>query len=296
MSSMLRLIDGVLYEGKHADEHELVIHRLGNGHAEASVRRTVHWRELKVASPDELELWRQHREETADERDEANRKRAARRGTTNVRRLVKVSGMDALLTLTYRELQTDLALCKKHLKEFVRRMNRLIPDWPYVAAFERQERGAWHVHLAIHRLPMTLTNGKGIGGRSYNVVRAVWRSVVGLDNGNVDQSLRKRSSRFSSARVAAYISKYMLKAFQDGVRGSNRYSYGNLDALPPPERVRFQAAGMGDLIALAYSEIASCAVDIWTSCRRNLEGAVDGFFISTSPPGPVRRYGTEVPA
>jgi hypothetical protein len=133
MGSMLRLVDGMLYRGKPADEFELTVHRLGNGHAEASVRRTVWWEELNEATPDDLALWAQQREDSAEERREANRQRAARRATTRVRRLAKVAGMDALLTLTYRELQEDLSLCKKHLKEFNRRMRRLIPGWRWVA-------------------------------------------------------------------------------------------------------------------------------------------------------------------
>ena len=223
---MLRLIDGVLYEGKQADELELVVHQLGNGQAEASIRPTIHWAELKKASPDELEVWRRDREESEDDRREANRKRAARRAVTNVRRLVKVAGLDSLLTLTYRSLQLDQALWKRHLKEFVRRMRRLIPGWRYVAAFERQERGAWHVHMAIDRLPMNLPASNGVKVKSYNVVRAVWRSVVGQDNGNVDQSCGRRRGGNSIAKIAAYISKYMLKAFVDGDDWKNRYSSG----------------------------------------------------------------------
>ena len=73
MGSMLRLIDGVLYEGREADEFELTVHKLGNGHAEASIRRSVWWSEFREATPDELEVWRRDREEGADERREANR-------------------------------------------------------------------------------------------------------------------------------------------------------------------------------------------------------------------------------
>ncbi|MDC6168336.1 rolling circle replication-associated protein [Paucibacter sp. XJ19-41] len=290
MGSMLRLIDGVFYEGKPSDEFELSVHRLGNGHAEASVRRMVWWSEIGPASADELEVWRRDLAESEEERREANRGRAARRATTKVRRLVKAAGMDALLTLTYRVLQTDLALCKKHLKEFVRRMRRLIPGWQYIAAFERQERGCWHVHMAIHKLPMNLPASNGVKVKSYNIVRAVWRSVVGQDNGNIDQSRRKAFSRRSSAKLASYLSKYMLKAFQDGDDWANRYSSGGLGALPQPERVRFQSERFADLVALAYEEVAMHACEIWTSLRRSWSGiAFDGppetFWISTGPEG-----------
>jgi len=290
MGTMLRLIDGVLYEGKPADEYELAVHRLGNGHAEASVRRMVWWSELRAASADELEVWRRDREEGAEERREANLERASRRAVTRVRRTVKAVGMDALLTLTYRVMVTDLEACKKHLREFVRRMRRLIPGWQYVAAFELQKRGCWHVHLAIHKLPLSLPAPNGVKVKSYNIVRAVWRSVVGHDNGNIDESRRKSFTRRSSANLASYISKYMLKAFKDGDAWSNRYSAGGIpsDLLERPAVAR--GPDLVALIALAYSEIAGHACEIWSSVRRTwnpvdglMTGPPDGFFLSTGP-------------
>jgi hypothetical protein len=290
MGSMLRLVDGVLYEGKPANEYELSLHRLGNGHAEGSIRRPVWWSELRPATPEELEMWRLDRLEGEDDRREANRKRAARRATTRVRRLVKVAGLDSLLTLTYRSVQTDLALCKTHLKEFVRRLRRLIPGWQYVAAFEQQARGSWHVHMAIHRLPMSLPAQNGVKVKSYNVVRAVWRGVVGADNGNIDQSRRRRHSGSSVAKVAAYISKYMLKAFADGDAWSNRYSSGGLGALPAIERARFVAKDLLELMTLCYGEIALHSCEVWTACR-HFGGVVESFFISTGPPPLASRSG-----
>ena len=291
MSRMLRLIDGVLYEGRPGDEYEAAIHRLGNGHVEATVKRNVWWEEMRAATADELEVWARDREEGAEERREANRGRAARRATTRVRRLVKVAGLDAMLTLTYRVLQEDLAECKKHLKEFVRRMRRLIPGWQYVAAFEKQTRGCWHVHMAIHKLPMALPATNGVKVKSYNIVRAVWRSVVGQDNGNIDQSRRKAASGRSPSKLAAYISKYMLKAFQDGDDWSNRYSSGGLGALPDPQRIR--GTNLGDLIARVYRELAPDFAALpdqehWMGGRHEWrDGAYDGplqsFYMSCGP-------------
>jgi hypothetical protein len=86
MGSMLRLVDGMFYRGKPADEFELTVHRLGNGHAEASVRRTVWWEELGPASAEQAAYFDETSPD-AEERREANRKRAARRATTRVRRV-----------------------------------------------------------------------------------------------------------------------------------------------------------------------------------------------------------------
>jgi hypothetical protein len=286
MTRMLRLIDGVLYEGKESSELELVVRRLGNGHAEASGRRLVTWEELREATPDELEVWKRDRADSEQERREANRKRAARRATTRVRHLVKASGMDALLTLTYRSLQPDLGLCKRHMKEFVRRMRRLIPGWGYVAAFEQQRRGSWHVHMAIRKLPMTLAASNGVKVKSYKVVRAVWRGVVGADNGNVDESRRKAFSRRSGSRIANYISKYMLKAFEAGDDWSNRYSSGGLDSPPPPERIRIGENDWSDLIRRAYEAVCGLGCETWTSLKRwTDDGPIQRFWISTEVTG-----------
>ena len=118
-----------------------------------------------------------------------------------------------------------------------RRMRRLLPGFVYVAAFERQKRGAWHVHMAIHRLPTALPYA-GVKVKSFNVVRAVWRAVVGDLGGNIDQQRRKRWSQQSSGKLAAYLSKYMLKAFAEGEDWSNRYSGSQGIELPAPVVVR----------------------------------------------------------
>lgn len=270
-------MNGFRYEGKLSDEYELRLHHLGNGHAEAVIQRQVIWEEAGVLSPEAWAMYLDSQARHADERKEANRERAARRAKTKVRRLVKVMGLDAMLTLTYRDNQQDLDLCKRHMKEFVRRMRRVLPGFVYVAAFERQERGAWHVHMATHALPRELPASNGVKVKSFNVVRAVWRSVVGDLGGNIDQARRKRFSAQSSGKLAAYISKYMLKAFADGDDWSNRYSASQGIALPAPVVVRFKAYAMADLIALAYSEVAGHSCD----CMTWLGNFGDTFFLST---------------
>ncbi len=160
---------------------------------------------------------------TEEERKFANLERAARRAATRVRHLCKVAGVDTLLTLTYRENMRDWSTLKRHMKEFNRRMSKLIPGWFYVSAFERQDRGAWHAHMAVHRLPPELAAKGGVRVKSFNVVRAVWRAVTGELGGNIDVQSRKRNSRRAPSRIAAYLSKYMTKAFADGDAWSNRF-------------------------------------------------------------------------
>lgn len=289
---MLKNVAGIWMEGKpSATEYNMRLYHLGNGHKEVVIGRPTVWQEVspelaRVLGDDWEALLAKQREEDAEFREEANRKRAARRAKTKVRRLVKVMGLDALLTLTYRENQTDQQLCKVHMKEFVRRMRRLLPGFQYVAAFETQKRGAWHIHLATHALPRDLP-WHGVKVKSFNVVRAIWRSVVGDLGGNIDQQRRKRFSKQSSGKLAAYLSKYMLKAFEEGDDWSNRYSASTGGEVPEAVLLRFKAATMAELIGLAFDEVAQGQCE----CMTWLSNYGDTFFLSTEsdaekkPPG-----------
>lgn len=285
---MLKNVAGTWFEGKPSkSEFVLRTYDLGNGHKEAVISRPIVWEEMP---PNLSDLFGDHweataareREENEEERRQANLRRAARRAKTRVRRTIKVLGLDALLTLTYRANQTDLALTKKHLKEFVRRMRRALPGWVYVAAFEKQKRGAWHVHMATHRLPAMMTATNGVTVKSFNVVRAIWRSVVGELGGTINQQSRKRWSRQSTGKLAAYVSKYMLKAFEEGEDWSNRYSGSAGVEIPDAVRMRFVGESLRDLIGLVYDDCAVGQVDVNTWLSR----FGDVFFMSTEQPLP----------
>ena len=268
---MLKNVAGVWCEGKPSeDEWTVRTYDLGNGHREAVITRPVVWAEVEpeqaaYLGEDWAELQAKQREEDAEEREQANRLRSARRAKTRVRRLVKVMGLDALLTLTYRANQTDLKLCKEHFAAFARRTRKLLPGFRYVAAFEQQKRGAWHVHIAVHALPRELP-WAGVKVKSYSVIRAIWRNVVGDLAGNIDQQRRKRNSKQSSSKLAAYLSKYMLKAFEEGDDWSNRYSASSCD-VPRPVMLRFRSEALRDLVDLVFQDIVigDAEVTMWMS-------------------------------
>lgn len=281
---MIRIIGRDVFEGKYSDEHEVIIHDLGHGQKEASVSRKVWWEHTATMSDAAYEMYLENKAQVeADdalmaEKQAAHAERAARRAKTKVRRMCKSLGVDALLTLTYKANQTDLALCKVHLKEFVRRVRRLIPGFVYVAAFEQQERGAWHVHMGVHKLPFKLSAENGVKVGSYNVIRAVWRRVVGDLGGNIDEARKKRHARKSPAQMASYISKYMLKAYAEGDKWSNRYSSSSCQ-IPPPVRLRFMSETLADLIGLVYSAIGTenTQTTFWLSDFK------DRFFLTSEP-------------
>ena len=122
--------------------------------------------------------------------------------------------MTVLLTLTYRENMTDRDRMQRDFDVFMKRLRRVAPAAQYVCVFERQKRGAWHAHIAVPRV-LSHYVYKGQLVRSYDLLRSLWRGVVGADNGNVDVSRNKRVNR-SSAKLASYLSKYIGKDFGGG--------------------------------------------------------------------------------
>lgn len=238
--------------------YELVRRPLGNGHFEYRVAPLKTWEHVGELSDIAYEHRLECMEATVEERKLANLERAAKRAKTRVRHLCKAAGIDTLLTLTYAENMTDWATLKRHMKEFNRRMAKLIPGWFYVAAFERQKRGAWHAHMAVHRLPAELEAKNGVKVKSFNVIRAVWRAVTGELGGNIDVQARKRNSNRAPSKIAAYISKYMTKAFADGEAWSNRFSSSKGVTVPKPERIRFTGYSLLDMARAVFDDLPDC--------------------------------------
>lgn len=285
---MRQIIGREVFEGKPIDgEFTLTVHDLGHGHTEAIVRQAIGWEHVHTFTDEEIAHFRETygTEDGTDAADAeakrlANLKRSARRAKTRVRRLVKSMGCDSLLTLTVRENVQDLERMRRWHKEFVRRIRRVIPGFGYVAAFERQARGAWHVHMAIHRLPLKLAASNGVKVKAYPVILAIWRSVTGEAGGSINEAKRKRCSRWSTAKLAAYVSKYMLKAFEEGDAWSNRFS-ASQHSIPEPVRAVFRGSSLAELVSLAYAFAADRACD----CQTWLSEFGDTFYLATEPPG-----------
>lgn len=238
----------------------VTIRTFQNGHTEASITRYKTLSECPTGY-DPLTGWafKPEGSERGSGDRQANIDRAARRARSSARIRCKASGFDSLFTFTYRECVTDRELLAQHWKETVRRIRRLIPDFAYLAVVEVQKRGALHLHVATHRLPASLT-WRGVKVKSWNVLRAIWRSVVGSLGGNFDESKRRARSRASSLRIARYITKYVAKDFADGDLNRKRYWAGG--DWPAPQRVSMLferahgAQGVSaDLLGLVFSEV-----------------------------------------
>lgn len=277
---------GYLTEGDKAaygcqEWYRATVHDLGNGHREASITR---YRTLS-----ELPEWWGTPDPEKAARGEGNREesieRAARRAKTRVRRQAKVIGVDVLWTLTYRQNVQDRAIVVKHWKEFVRRVRGVIPDFHYVATLERQKRGAWHIHIATRRLPVALQQ-KHVMVKSYDVLRAIWRSVTKEYEGNFDQSRRKRQSKKNAMQIASYISKYVTKDYAEGDLNKKRYMHSEVGTATKTQTYLFGAnQSFGELIALMYQEVAAGPCEI----RTHMEAARGMFWISTLEQEPPKK-------
>lgn len=294
---MLRIIDGIVFEGQAVpNRYTVTYHSLGHGHRECSVMPVIEWKEGPELHPESingqiLAGLREPDPVEVEEKRRLARLKSARRAKTKVRRLCKVQGLDVLMTLTYRENQTDLVLCKRHVELWRKRMNRLFAEnglgrFLFVAAYEPQQRGAWHVHLATRRVPQSLGRG-GARVKSFDAVRAVWRAVVGTLGGNVDiggkRKRRGQQGRFtqrSPAKCAAYLSKYMLKDWEEWPEGVRRFQ-ASQGGVPVPTRVEVTAENFADLVELVYA-FAGDGVSVIVSSR--IGRHKDSFFLASERP------------
>lgn len=121
-----RVIGRSLQECHEGGGYDLVRRPLGNGHWEYLLTPMRTWVEVALlsdrAAADRLACV----QETEEERKLANLERAAKRAKCRVRHLCKAGGVDTLLTLTYAENMRDWGTLKRHMKEFNRRMSRII--------------------------------------------------------------------------------------------------------------------------------------------------------------------------
>lgn len=191
---------------------------------------------------------------------EANIDRAVRRAKQQVRHVAKTMAVNSLWTLTYRQPVTDRDTCLRHLDAFRRRVGAVLGEWRYIAALELQERGSWHIHLATHALPLRLTRN-GVKVKSWDVMRAIWRSVVGELGGTFNEAKRRKrwggDGRIKGAgAIAAYIGGYVAKDMR--ATELNRKRYSTSKGVDVPEAVRITYRGenrMRELIELAFAAV-----------------------------------------
>lgn len=259
MEKIVRMVDGqrLLMEARKVPDCWDVYTWENNGVLERSARQVHTWHEVCELPPvmvdglgNSIEPSEPTEAELAEKRMAALQS-AARRAKTMCRRVIITEGFDELLTLTYRENQDDRDLCKKHFNIWFKRMKRALgheesytdaqgkkrrrtipSSFRFCASFERQDRGAMHIHIATHKLPGHALH-KGVRVKAWQIGTRIWRDIVGADNGLCFVGGRSkwggntRRKKMGLAKMAAYVSKYILKDFEDNPLESNRYSRSN---------------------------------------------------------------------
>lgn len=163
---------------------------------------------------------------------EQNDHDSAKRAKQAVRLRCKAIGADRMLTLTYRENMQCTARLQKDWDAFRRRMGKH-KQFHYVATVERQERGAFHIHVAVH------------GRQVYQLVRSIWQRIVGLSSDgkqggqiNVRDPHKFGFGKSGAHKLAGYISKYITKD-QDS-HDLNKKRYWTSRGIVVPEKNYYQ--------------------------------------------------------
>ena len=243
-------VDGAFFFPQDAEWFEASAHQLGPNHLEITAKRPRYFVEGLESdlTQDQARYLKMVRTKGLPELTEAelaerrarSAKIAANRAKTNVRKHCKSMGCDSMLTLTTHQAVTDEAEFKVLVRELVRRLRKVCSGFQGISITEPQKRGAWHAHIAVPKQALIVTDRSRQHIKSYNVIRAVWRSVTKHLAGNIDVSRRKGMSKRSPAKIAAYLSKYLTKAFEDGAMYSNRWTrFGGSALLPKVQLGRF---------------------------------------------------------
>lgn len=290
---MHRIIAGTLYERNPTPyAHDLRVYDLGHGHVEALAVPRYGWTEVAALNPHALADWQAYTpdfwgkpttpppptEQELLDRAAANRERSTRRARTKVRRLAKFKLLTDMLTLTYREEVTDRERMQRDFDVFIKRVRRALPGFEYICVFEKQKRGTWHAHIAVRRFASHYLH-KGCLVKSYDLLRSMWRGVVGADNGNIDVS-RGKAVRRSTAKLAGYLSKYIGKTFDQAEKHVNSYSASGR-TIPDAVLERVASPNLADAIGSLVELITPEATKgTWSHCM--LESG--GWFLCLSPP------------
>jgi hypothetical protein len=191
--------------------------------------------------------------------NEEDQKRSQRRAASGLRRACQTMDADHLVTLTYRENVTDFEIAARDLTRFIRIVTSKKPTWQYVAVPERQQRGAFHWHIAVR------------GWQDVAFLRAAWLSVVGKNQGNIDVAApRAWSSRRAdqreapppSIRIAFYLSKYISKSFTEDTIDLNTGEILSVPLLPlNAQRYRVSKRIHVPLMALSLATADRAKID-----------------------------------
>lgn len=199
---------------------------------------------ISLKPKDELSL------EAKEAKRLASHERNISRARSVVTDLIMMLEGDRLITLTYRDNVQDREKVKADLKEFLRLVRKRYEDFKYVAVPELQERGAFHIHIAVK------------GFFDINYLRACWYRAIGGNVGDTGDSTLgqiditspkekkwgSRSESWRSKELARYLTKYLHKTFDASQFDKKRYWSARDLKKPPVVRFWLCASNMYEAI------------------------------------------------
>lgn len=224
-------------------------------------------------------------DEEQAERDAENRQRASKRARQNVRHLVKSVWADHMLTFSYRDNVGDRERVASDWKEFVRLFRVRYSEWRYVAVLERQERGAFHIHVAVdgkQDIRWLLRCWLLAIGQPAEDVSAWLVGGVKLGEGSFGavnvQGPRRRwggtGKQWKRNQLAGYLTKYIGKEFEDADKHAKKYWHSRNVERPIVQRFWLSAATFAEAVAEAHDLIYFSGVTALSMWGDDMAGVI----------------------
>jgi len=144
--------------------------------------------------------------------------------------------LDYMVTLTARENIEDRDRFGAMVSEFQRQVKIHLPVWDTITILEKQERGAWHAHLAVK------------GWQKLELLRKLWQGVCGGKGmGAVNVRPPKGNNKgkhlqWDMVKLAGYLCKYISKAVgEDHIFDKKTYWHTRGIDNPPVVTILVQA-------------------------------------------------------
>lgn len=216
------------------------------------------------------EMDQETREASERQRVADNKARAVRRARQQVRFHCRMLQCDHLVTLTYRENMEDVERLQRDWKNFCRLVRKCKPGWQFVACREKQDRGAYHLHIAV------------CGRQDIGLLRRCWYVALGGTGSETGEdtpgavNVRGPAKRFGTktnewkaAKLAGYMTKYLHKAFDElDAMHSKRYWHSKGIEAPECKRVWLASSSFVDAVKDTHSLLRAegCKIlSLWAS-------------------------------
>jgi hypothetical protein len=140
-----------------------------------------------------------------------------------------------MVTGTTRACIEDRAKFGAMVSEWERRVKHFLPEWETLIVLEKQERGAYHFHAAVH------------GWQRLTLLRKLWWDIVGgQGEGTIHVHAppggHEGNSQWDIVRLARYLCKYISKAVgEDHVFDKKTYWHTRGIDYPPVTSILVQS-------------------------------------------------------